>query len=196
MDDDAEPQEIQNVTYGLLGDDVVRKWVLAAQRRGRADAWAGYHMRLDIVNAGVFGPPGLNGTDQMIAEQKAKGAVEMRCAPSSVVAAGVITVSNDAQARMPSAELTDFVVVTVRRFSDEPCELVRADGTTEALPTKYQRGQLRWQLDTGEFRDDPVVGPLWYQARGWMCPMNGTSGLDVLCGLVRPTAGTVAVGEP
>src|SRR5262245_62983674 len=50
LDYDAEPSKVLNLTHGLLGDDVVRRWILADGRRGKGDAWAANHMRLDIVN--------------------------------------------------------------------------------------------------------------------------------------------------
>ena len=193
LDYDAEPPEILNLTHGLLGDDVVRSWILADVRRGKGDAWAANHLRVDIVSAGVLGPPGLNGTDHSISTERAKGTVEMACKAGMTVAAGVIAVPKETQRRIPWAALTDFVVVQVFRATGEPCTRRLSDGTTETLPIRRQRGELSWQLDTGEFRDNPVVGPLWYQARGWSCKMDGTGELDEICGLVQPRARTAAM---
>jgi hypothetical protein len=195
LDYDAEPSKVLNLTDGLLGDDVVRSWILADVRRGKGDAWAANHMRLDIVNAGVLGPPGLNGTDHSIETERAKGTVEMACKAGTTAAAGVISVPKDTQRRIAWAGLTDFVIVQVFQATGEPCIRRLSDGTTEPMPVRRQRGELSWQLDTGEFRDEPVLGPLWYQARGWRCKMDGTGDLDEICGLVQPgskTAGTAA----
>jgi hypothetical protein len=196
LDYEVEPAEIVNLTRGLLSDEVVRRWILADVRRGKADAWAANHLRGDIVNAGVLGPPGLNGTDRSIASERAKGTVEMTCKSGTTVAAGVVSVPKDMQRRISWAELTDFVVVQVFRATGEPCIRKLSDGTTETLPVRRQRGELGWQLDTGEFRDDPVVGPLWYQARGWSCKMDGTGELDEVCGLVQPSPRTTAMAAP
>jgi hypothetical protein len=184
---EAEPAEILNLTNGLQNDEVVRTWILADVRRGRADAWAANHMRGDIVNSGVLGPPGLNGTDRSIARERAMGTVEITCKSGMTVAAGVVSVPKDTQQRISWAELTDFVIVQVFRATGEPCIRKLSDGTTQELPVRRQRGELSWQLDTGEFRDDPVVGQLWYQARGWSCKMDGTGDLDEICGLVQPS---------
>jgi hypothetical protein len=51
--------EILNLAGGKLSDATVRKWVLADLRRGRGDSWALNQLRLDVANAGIFGPPGL-----------------------------------------------------------------------------------------------------------------------------------------
>jgi len=195
LDFDAEPLEIMNLSKGLLSDDIVRRWILADIRRGRGDAWAANRMRDDIVNAGVFGPPGLNGTDRSIAAERARGTVEVSCKSGTTVAAAVIAVPRDTQTRIAWADLTDFVIVQVFRATGEPCVRKLSDGRAEAIPLRQQRGELSWQLDTGDFRDDPAVGPLWYQARGWSCRADGTGKLDEICGLVRPTPRTSAVAS-
>ena len=60
------------------------------------------YMRLDAVNAGVFGPPGLNGIDSGIEGERAKGAVELDCRRrADLVAAGVVAI--------PKARLTNGV---------------------------------------------------------------------------------------
>src|SRR5262245_52729615 len=187
LDSGDEPSEILNLTHGLLGDDVVLKWILADVRRGRGDAWAANHLRMDIVNADVLGPPGLNGTDRAVERERARGTVETTCPMATMAAAGVIAISKDTQRRMQWAGLTDFVIVLVHRSKGEPCKRTASDGTIETLPLRRRRGELMWQLDTGEFRDDPVVGPLWYQAHGWSCQMDGRGVLDEICGLVQPS---------
>jgi hypothetical protein len=108
------------------------------------------------------------------------------CKSGTIVAAGVVAVPKEQQQRKSWAGLTDFVIVQVFRSTGEPCTRTLADGRTETLPTRRRPGELSWQLDTGEFRDDPVIGPLWYQARGWSCQMDGSGDLDEICGLVRP----------
>jgi len=190
---DVEPAEILNLTHGLLGDDVVRKWILADVRRGKGDAWAANHLRIDIVNAGVLGPPGLNGTDRSIATERSKGTLAVTCKSGTIAAAGVVSVPKEQQQQKSWAELTAFVIVQVFRASGEPCVRTLSDGTTEALPVRRRRDELSWQLDSGEFRDDPVIGPLWYQARGWSCRMDGTGDLDEICSLVQPSPRTAAM---
>jgi hypothetical protein len=185
--DPSPPPEILNLTNGHLGDEVVRKWAMAALRRGRGDGWAAHHLRLDVVNADVFGPPGLNGSDEAIASERAKGTREIRCRPGTVVAVGVVAVPRETRERIAEAGLTEFVVVEMYRASGEPCERVHADGTTAVRPSRRARGELSWQLDTGDFRDDPVVGPLWYQAHGWSCNTEEKGMVDEICALVHPS---------
>lgn len=175
-----------NLTNGALADDVVRRWIVADLRRGNGDAWAANHLRIDIVNAGVLGPPGLNGTDRSIERHRAAGALEVQCQRGQIAAAGVIAVAKETQTQMPWAGLTDFVIVQVYESTGEPCTRVMTDGTSQPLSVRRTKGALGWQLDTGEFRDDPVIGPLWYQARGWSCAMDGSGELDRICGLVQP----------
>jgi hypothetical protein len=189
----AAPARVLNLTGGALPDETVRKWIVADARRGTGDAWAADHMRLDIVNAGVLGPPGLNGTELSIARDQAAGIVEVRCPPQPTLAAGVILVQKDTQREIPWAGLTDFVIVQVFQSTGEPCTHILSNGTSEIRPPRRKRGELRWQLDTGEFHDDPVVGPLWYQARGWTCAMDGRGMLDGICGLVQPNPTTLTM---
>jgi hypothetical protein len=184
LNDEWKPARVLNLTHGALSDDVARKWILADLRRGTGDAWAANHLRLDIVNADVLGPPGLNGTDQLIVHERAAGAVEVRCRRGSVAAAGVISVPSETRSQIP--ELTEFVIVLVFRATGEPCTRVLSNGNTETLPVPHSKGELTWQLDTGDFRDDPVIGPLWYQARGWSCKPDGSGELGPLCRLVQP----------
>jgi len=186
LKDETLPPRILNLTDGALSDDVTRKWILADLRRSSGDAWAADHLRLDIVNARVLGPPGLNGTDRFIVREKAAGTVEVRCPPrsGSVAAAGVIAVPAETRSRI--SELTDFVIVLVVRLTGEPCTRVLSNGNTETLPVRGRKGELGWQLDTGEFRDDPTIGPLWYQANGWSCKPDGSGELAPLCRLVQP----------
>jgi hypothetical protein len=195
MDDGVQPDEILNLTHGLLADDVVRKWIMADVRRGRGDAWAMRNMRLDIVNAGVLGPPGLNGTDRGIATEMTKGTVALNCDSSPIAAAGVIDVPKELQQRLAWAHLTDFVIVLVYRPRGIPCSRTLSDGSKEEMPLRRRRGQLTWQLDTGEFRDNAAIGPIWYQARGWSCPMDLSSELDEICAHVRLRSRTLVPAD-
>src|SRR5690348_6780798 len=63
---------VDNLTQGKISDETARRWVLASLRRGRGDAYAGQHLRDDIADAGIFGPPGLNGTREQIQTMRAK----------------------------------------------------------------------------------------------------------------------------
>jgi hypothetical protein len=195
---DVPPQpvpEVINQTAGALDDDTARRWVAADLRRGRADGWASNHLRLDVANAGVFGPAGLNGTARGIEGSLAAGAVEIRCAfPSEVVAAAVVAVPRDLQALTPRwVGLTDFVIVLKIRAGDRRCERILRDGRHEPVRSLRVVGELSWQLDTGQFRDDPVVGQLWYQVRGWSCRPDQETITGRLCGVVegRPLPGTI-----
>jgi hypothetical protein len=159
--------------------------VLADIRRSRGDLYASHHLREDIANAGVFGPPGLNGTTDGIQELRDKG-VEYIDAPmmADVVAAAVIAVPADVQAQEPEAALTDFVIVLLFRPKTAEAVLVYGDGRREVFSASRDN-ELRWQLDTGRFQEHPVVGPLWYQERGWSCRPDD-SVVGKLCGLVKP----------
>src|SRR3954469_10291916 len=65
---DAPPfhGKILNLTTGRLTDDIVKQWIDADLRRGAADSWTERNLRRDIADAGIFGPPGLNGTSEGI----------------------------------------------------------------------------------------------------------------------------------
>jgi hypothetical protein len=179
--------EIVNLSHGTLSDETVRQWVIADLRRGQGDLWAFCHLRLDLVYANVFGPPRLNGTDDMVLQELSKGAVALDC-PSAYVteAVGVIAIPKDIQRTVGRGLLTDYVVVTRRRSKGVGRQRVLADGTRVPLPPYHSTGELSWQLDTGGIRNDPVVGPLWYQERGWACHIDGRSPLDGICALVAP----------
>jgi hypothetical protein len=143
---------------------------------------------MDIVNAGVLGSIGLGGSDQFIAREVASGTVEIeRDQPGvELVAAGVVAVPLDLQRRYPELELTDFVIVSLWRATGHGSVRVLRDGRREPRPTRLPAGSLSWQLDIGTFSDDPVVGPLWYQARGWSCRPDSPV-IGSLCGLVQPS---------
>jgi hypothetical protein len=93
--------------------------------------------------------------------------IALTCKPSSFVtiAAAVVAVSEGPRFRLAKAGLTDFVVVKVLQATGKAEERIFSDGHRESVPFG-PAGALLWQLDTGQFRDLPVVGPLWYQARG------------------------------
>jgi hypothetical protein len=180
--------EILNLTAGAISDEVARRWVIADLRRGMGDQWAACHLRADIVDADVLGPPGLNGTKQSILENRAKGVIGQNCRPASFVtiAAAVVAVSEGLQFRLAEAGLTNFVIVQTLQATGKAEERIFADGHRESIGSFGPAGTLIWQLDTGQFRDLPIVGPLWYQARGWRCHPDGTSPLDEICALLRP----------
>lgn len=185
---EAPPPELLNLTDGAVTDETVNRWVAADIRRGRGDGWAQTHLRLDVANADVLGPPGLNGTGASIEKLRATGLVEIvPRSRSVVVAAAVVAISKDLQRQSPRTGLTDFVVVQVFRSGEGGAERVFADGRREVIPPRKPAGQLSWQLDTGEFRDNAAVGPLWYQARGYSCHPGGPYATDQICGLVHPT---------
>jgi hypothetical protein len=182
--------EIVNLTGGALDDETVRKWALADLRRGNGDSWASCHLRLDMTYANVFGPPGLNGTDRGIVQARVDGVVALDCAPGSVTeAVAVIAIPKALQHENPEAGFTDFVIVTRYRATGVAHQRTFADGHRQQIPSPRAAGDLTWQLDTGAFRDDPIVGPLWYQARGWACGVDGRTRLDRVCALLAP-AGT------
>lgn len=178
---------IQNLTGGKLSDATVRKWVLADQRRGRGDQWGGEHLRLDVVNAGVFGPAGLNGTDQYVERELARGVERVENdGAAEIVTAAVISVPKTLVAENRGVGLTEYVIVLVFRATGKGGLRVFRDGRTEQVPPPKKTGELWWQLDTGAFIADPTVGPLWYQLRGWTCVPNDGSVTGKLCGLVKP----------
>lgn len=168
-------------------DEVARRWVLADIRRGNADSWAMKHLRTDIVDARVLGPPGLNGTGKAILAERAKGTVELVSARSFPVVAAVIAVPPDLKREDASAGLTDFVIVSVFRATGRPIgERIRSDGSREPLHSRHLVGELGWQLDAGEFREDPIIGPIWYQAAGWSCIPGHIKAVPRLCAMVQP----------
>ena len=153
---------VLNLTNGALTDEVARKWVLADLRRTEGDAFAFGHNRADIVNSNVLGPPGLNAAP--IRQQPDLGATVTSAVTPSVIAAAIVSVPADVQHKHQHAVLTDFVIVLV----------VRRAGSDE----------LVYQLDTGDFRDNSVVGPLWFQLRGWKCKDPPRSMPDEICARV------------
>jgi hypothetical protein len=179
--------QIVNATAGRLDDETAKKWVVADLRRGRGDAWASMHLRLDIANAGVLGPVGFNGTDEGITSSLAKGVVQIACPPalSRTAAAAVVAVPQELRMGAPRLGLTPFVIVFRYEHGDGACEQLFGDGHREALPQRRSPGVPSWQLDTGSLRDDPVVGALWYQADGYSCDPAEDSPIGALCGVVE-----------
>ncbi|HUQ09093.1 MAG TPA: hypothetical protein VM146_02170 [Steroidobacteraceae bacterium] len=176
---------IDNLTNGMLSDATARRWVLADLRRSLGDLYASHNLRDDIANAGIFGPPGLNGTTDLIEELRDQG-VDHIDAPlmASFIAAAVVPVSKEIQANNPEAGLTDYVIVLLYRRSNAGGVTIFNDGHREPI-TGSGDSELRWQIDTGWFVDHEVVGPLWYQQRGWTCRPD-SSVVGKLCGLVKP----------
>jgi len=180
--------EIDNLTDGAISDETATRWVKATMRRSAGDGWAYRHLRSDVANADVLGPPGLNGTETLIQRERAAGAIEIavRGPSSELVAAGVIAIPQVLRERNAVNGITEFVIVLVFRNSAQVAERVFSDGHREQLPSRLRPGELHWALDAGEFRDDPVVGPLWYQARGYTCPPGNQSDISIICRLVQP----------
>jgi hypothetical protein len=178
---------VLNLTNASISDATARRWVEADFRRGQGDLWAACHLRLDIVNAGVLGPPGLHGTDQFVSAELAKGTVALSCAPGfTIEKMAVVAVSEEMKRKHAGAGLTDFVIVTLFRSNGVVGTRTLADGRKESLPSRRKQGDLSWQLDAGEFRENATIGPLWYQAMGWSCGVTEPGTLDDICGLVRP----------
>ena len=182
--------EMVNLTNGALDDATVRKWIAADLRRGTADNWASCHLRLDITYANVFGPPGLSGTDRGIVQARLDGVIALDCAPlGATEAVAVIAIPSAVQREISAGALTDFVIVTRRRSNGVGRGRTFSDGHHVQDPPRQAAGELSWQLDTGSFRDDPIVGALWYQEHGWSCGIDGKTPLDRVCALLAP-AGT------
>jgi hypothetical protein len=180
--------EIINRTGDAADDATVRRWALADLRRLQGDNWASDNLRMDVVNADVFGPPGLNGTDVGIRRHTSEGLLAVRCPPPNIVKAAVVRVPVALQKAVTrDVGLTDFVVVLMYRGAAEGCERIHRDGSRDTLPPHVREGAFSWQLDSGEFRTDPVVGDLWYQARGWTCRPDPGDVIGSLCGVIGPT---------
>jgi hypothetical protein len=182
-------EKIRNLTVGRLSDATVKQWVLADLRRGRGDGYAYFNLRDDIADAGIFGPPGLNGTGDGIAMRRAAGVVRITGASEpEMLEAGVIWISP--QMRKDHPGFTEYAIVLVYRMSTNKRELVFADGHKEALPRAGSADEIHWQLDTGHFVDHPTLGPLWYQLKGWTCyPDDGTATGEI-CGRIKPHPST------
>jgi hypothetical protein len=180
---------ILNLTDGRLSDHLAQQWALGDLRRGRGDLWATYQLRSDIVNADVFGPPGLNGSGQGIEFLRGKGVVHIDAADKfETIAIAVVSVSKAQQAKEPGSGLTDYVIVLLNRSTGKSGTFVHGDGHREEAPSGGAQGALSWQLDTGDFRPDPIIGPLWYQLRGWTCRPNDGSVAGEICGKLQPDA--------
>lgn len=176
---------IDNLTDGKISDATARRWVLADLRRSMGDLYASHNLRDDIANAGIFGPPGLNGTTELIEDLRDQG-VDRIDAPlmANFIAAAVIPISKDMQANNPDVGLTDYVIVLLYRRSNAGGVTIFDDGHREPIAGSPDN-ELRWQIDTGWFVDHEVLGPLWYQERGWTCRPDATV-VGKLCGLVKP----------
>jgi hypothetical protein len=179
--------KILNLTTGRLSDATVKRWIDAAMRRMNADLWIESCLRRDAANAGIFGPPGLNGSGEAIERERAKDVVRIDATGhGEIVAAGVIWLSKEDQRANPSAGYTEYVIVEVRRMTGRPRTRIFLDGTRESIGTPPKPGELRWWLETGRYYEHPVLGPLWYQDRGWKCrPEDGTR-MGEICGRVMP----------
>lgn len=176
---------VDNLTDGKISNETARRWVLADLRRGAGDMYSALNLREDIVNAGIFGPPGLNGTDRGIQSMRKKGIAKIE-APTQpdVVAAAVIAVPKKMQEEDPHAGLTDYVVVLLYRSTRGKATAIYLDGHREVMEDKSE-GALSWQLDTGHYFAHSMLGPLWYQKNGWSCKPDETV-VGKLCGRVKP----------
>ncbi|HEV7608482.1 MAG TPA: hypothetical protein VGO61_14150 [Steroidobacteraceae bacterium] len=179
--------KVLNMTNGAIDDAAARRWAEAALRRGQADRWAECNLRLDLVNSGVLGPPGLNGTGQFVENELANGTKSLSCNPSAdVEKIAVIHVTEDMRRKHPDAHLTPYVIVFMSRVNGSVGTRTRSDGSQESLPTRLKKGEMAWQLDIGQIRDNPAIGQLWYQANGFGCRADGSTPLDDICALVKP----------
>jgi hypothetical protein len=176
---------IENFTDGRVTDETARRWVLADLRRSMGDLYATHNLREDIADAGVFGPPGLNGTTDLIRQLRANG-VERIDAPlmADFLAAAVIAVPKETLARSKGAGLTDYVIVLMFRPMSADAIMVYRDGRNEAVPGG-KLDEVHWQLDAGHYFEHPTVGPLWFQSKGWSCRPDDTV-VGKLCGKLKP----------
>jgi hypothetical protein len=178
--------QVLNLTSGAIDDATARRWAGANWRRGQGDRWAGCNLRLDLINSGILGPPGLNGTGQFVEAELANGTKSVSCNPNAdTVKLAVIAVTDEMKRRHAAAHLTPYVIVGIARINGTTVTRIRADGTRETVPTRLKKGEFIWQLDTGQIRDHPVIGQLWYQANGFSCRADGSTPLDDICGLVK-----------
>lgn len=179
--------QVLNLTNGAIDDAAARRWAKAAWRRGQGDGWAACHLRLDVVNAGVLGPPGLNGTDQFVESELANGTKSLSCDPTAdVEKIAVIAVTEEMKRKHAGMHLTPYVIVNMSRINGSVGTRTLSDGRRETVPARLKKGEPIWQLDTGQIRENPAVGQLWYQANGFNCRADGSTPLDDICGLVKP----------
>lgn len=180
--------KISNLTQGKLDDQTVRAWVLADLRRGRGDSYSLLTLRRDIADAGIFGPPGLNGTSDAIASERAKGVVMLELEhDNEVVAAAVVWVPPDERKKYADVGLSEYVIVLkyLPKQSTGSADRVFADGRREPLVLTPPSKAPHWQIDIGHFVAHPVLGPLWYQKLGFSCRPNDGSVTGHYCGLLE-----------
>jgi hypothetical protein len=179
--------KVVNLTNGKLTDQAARRWARADWRRGRGDSWSVCHLRMDLVDAGVLGTPGLSGNSAFVVRERTTGTTSLSCPPlATLEKIGVIAVTHEMLRKHPDSGLTEYVIVSLSRGNGAVWTRNLPNGRQETIETHAKPGVLAWQLDTGEFHDDPVIGPVWYQAIGWSCGNSRPGTLDDICGLVQP----------
>ena len=179
--------KILNLTGGRLSDATVKSWILADMRRGRGDSYAGYHLRRDIADADIFGPPGLNGTSEGIDKLRAQGVERIDPDPTQRTrVAAVVWIPPEQQRANARAGFTEYAIVTGRESGMGT--FVYRDGRKEPAGKPAPAGELRWQLDTGHFYRHGTLGALWYQQNGFTC-IPGSAGITgEICGRVKQAA--------
>jgi hypothetical protein len=117
----------------------------------QAGSWAVTHMRLDLINADVLGPPGLNGSSRFVETERVKGVVEQRFPPTSkVVAAGVLAVSKDLQLKYPGAGLTVYCAESGRLWPNSTHASKRLNKSPLCKPfSRRKAGAEAARLDSG-----------------------------------------------
>ncbi len=133
-------------------------YVRAAVRELAGETYATDHLRLDLVDAGVLGTPGLSGDQASIAQAQAAGLSSTTTTLRSVLASAVVTV--------PSQDSALGTYVVALRLQYGPFVGHYADGTSRTLPAT---GPTSVAL-AGRLVTTPLLGTFLYVTSEVDCP--------------------------
>ncbi|MHB8508940.1 MAG: hypothetical protein ACYDGR_09880 [Candidatus Dormibacteria bacterium] len=169
----------QNLTGGKVSDADVKNWVEALGRSAALNEWADDNFETQFLTQGPLVAPGaadnVFGPDRKgILAQQAKGATSAHADPfGTVTAVGVVAVPQELKdaikknpAYDPNAPLGDFA--TLDKVQGPITTYIRVNGKDQVF-SQVPAGQGGELVGSGNYKIDPVVGPIWVFTSVYPC---------------------------
>ena len=167
---------VANRTNGQVNDGTARTWVEAWVRDGSIESWLVAHLRDQTFGRpdNPLGNPnaalGLySGVETLISRARREGANRVVGKKDSViVSAEVVAVSPNLNQQVKQPHVLTPFALSIRVQGPSDAALSFPDGHEEDL-AGLRPAETSADVISGEYRDDPVLGPLWYVEDDFDC---------------------------
>ncbi|MHB8507651.1 MAG: hypothetical protein ACYDGR_03255 [Candidatus Dormibacteria bacterium] len=178
--------QVVNRTSGSISDRTAKLWVSAFFRSNSIEQWEAAHL-IDSVMSSPSNPTGdsnpaaglYGGYIRNMARLRGLNAVGLQDkSDGNLTNVAVVQVPEALRAQVSGPRRLSPFVIYSRVLGPTDVVAVFSDGHVQD-EGGLASGQISAGIEAGEYRDDPILGPLWYREASFDCASD--SSIRALC---------------